>query len=156
MVPKRIGQRIAELRQQHGWTQQEMADRLGISRVAVSHIEADISFPGERTVTLLAGLFKVSPQILVEGTTYPQAKADRLPRLVCSYTEFEVEIALLENDITWLDKLRDCPKYKIIALEVREKWQPRFVKWENAIFDQEDKRLLEDVKIRLVQAAQSR
>ena len=155
MVPKRIGQRIAGLRQKHGWTQQEMADRLGISRVAVSHIEADISFPGERTVTLLAGLFKISPQILVEGTTYPQAKADRLPCLVCSYTAFEVEIALLENDITWLDKLRDYPKHKTFALEVSEKWQPRFVDLENEIFDREDKRSLEDAKTRLVQAAKN-
>ena len=155
MVPERIGQRIAGLRQKHGWTQQEMADRLGISRVAVSHIEADISFPGERTVALLAGLFKISPQKLVEGTTYPQAKADRLPRFVCSYSEFEVEIALLENDITWLDKLQDSQKHKTFALEVSEKWQPRFVKWENELFDQEYKRSLEDAKNRLVQAAKS-
>ena len=156
MVLKRIGQRIAELRQQHGWTQQDMADRLGISRVAVSHIEADISFPGERTAALMAGLFKVSPHKLVEGTTYPQAKTDRLPRLVCSYTEFEVEIALLENDITWLDKLQDSPKHKTFALEVSEKWQPRFVDWGNEIFDQEQKGLLEDAKIRLLQATKSR
>lgn len=156
MVPIQIGQRIAGLRQKHGWTQQEMADRLGISRVAVSHIEADISFPGERTVALLAGLFKVSPHKLVEGTTYPQAKADRLPHLVCSYTEFEVEIALLENDLTWLDKLRDSPKHTTFVLEVSEKWQPRFVDWENEIFDQEQLRSLEDAKTRLIKAAKSR
>jgi len=44
-----------------GWTQQDLADRLAVSRVAVSHIEAGLRDPGERTVTLLAGLFKVEP-----------------------------------------------------------------------------------------------
>ncbi|MCU0492932.1 MAG: helix-turn-helix domain-containing protein, partial [Chloroflexaceae bacterium] len=47
-----FGARIARLRNARGWTQQELADHLAISRVAVSHIEAELSVPGERTVTL--------------------------------------------------------------------------------------------------------
>ena len=74
-----LGRRIADLRAKLGLTQQELAERLGISRVAVSHLEAGMTVPGERTVVLLAGLFKVEPHELVAGTTYPLAKADRLP-----------------------------------------------------------------------------
>ena len=53
--PGSLGQRIAGLRGDRGWTQQQLADRLGISRVAVSHLETDLNTPGERTVALLAG-----------------------------------------------------------------------------------------------------
>jgi hypothetical protein len=45
--------------------------------------------PGERTVALLAGLFKVEPAALVAGTAYPAAKAERLPAVVARHTEVE-------------------------------------------------------------------
>lgn len=102
-----IGRRIARLRQQNGWTQQSLAARLAISRVAVSHIEMDLSVPSERTITLLAGLFKLAPYELVDGTTYPQAKAERLPLATCSYTAVEQQLSLLENDLAWLERLGD-------------------------------------------------
>src|SRR3954466_16354435 len=69
-----LGRRIAILRGSLGWTQQDLADRLALSRGAVSHIEAGLREPGERTITLLAGLFKVEPWELVAGTAYPEAK----------------------------------------------------------------------------------
>ena len=90
-----LGRRVADHRAKLGLTQQELAERLGISRVAVSHVEAGLSEPGERTVTLLAGLFKLEPHELVAGTTYPQAKADRLPVVAARYTEVEHQLALL-------------------------------------------------------------
>jgi transcriptional regulator with XRE-family HTH domain len=98
-----LGQRIAALRAERGWTQQQMADRLGISRVAVSHLETDLNTPGERTVALLAGLFRMEPHDLVEGTSYPVAKADRLPVVVARWTEVEHQLALLGRDLAWLD-----------------------------------------------------
>ena len=41
-----------------------------------------MSDPGERTVALLAGVFKVEPHELVADTNYPAAKAERLPVVV--------------------------------------------------------------------------
>src|SRR5437762_10149284 len=93
-----LGRRIASFRASLGWTQQELADRLGVSRVAVSHIEAGLRDPGERTVALLAGLFKVEPWDLVAGTRYPAAKAERLPVVVCRYTEVKLQLRLLDED----------------------------------------------------------
>jgi transcriptional regulator with XRE-family HTH domain len=97
-----LGQRIAALRADRGWTQQQLADRLGISRVAVSHLETDLNTPGERTVALLAGLFRLEPHELVAGTSYPHAKADRLPVVVNRWTEVEHQLALLARDLWWL------------------------------------------------------
>ena len=92
-----LGRRVADHRAKLGLTQQELAERLGISRVAVSHLEAGVSDPGERTVTLLAGLFKLEPHELVAGTSYPPAKADRLPVVAARYTEVELQLALLDR-----------------------------------------------------------
>src|SRR5437660_5141706 len=97
-MPESLGRRIAVLRGSLGWSQQDLADRLAVSRVAVSHIEAGLRDPGERTVVLLAGLFKVEPWELVAGTGYPEAKAERLPVVACRYTEVELQLRLLEAD----------------------------------------------------------
>ena len=94
-----LGQRIARLRAEGGWTQQELSERVAISRVALSHLEAGMATPGERTVALLAGLFKLEPHELVAGTNYPVAKSDRLPLVVCRYTEVELQLRLLELDL---------------------------------------------------------
>jgi len=45
-----LGRRIAKLRADLGWTQQELADRIAVSRVALSHLErdADVHLSGTR------------------------------------------------------------------------------------------------------------
>jgi transcriptional regulator with XRE-family HTH domain len=93
-----LGARLAAHRRALGWTQQELAERLGASRTAVSLMESGLSLPSERTVALMAGIFKVAPHDLVDGTAYPDAKAERLPVVVCSYTEVELQLRLLEAD----------------------------------------------------------
>ena len=94
-----LGRRIAKLRADLGWTQQELADRIAVSRVALSHLERDLSTAGERTVTLLAGVFGLEPHELVDGTSYPVAKADRLPLVVARHTEVELQGRLLDRDL---------------------------------------------------------
>ncbi|MGH9281548.1 MAG: helix-turn-helix domain-containing protein [Acidimicrobiales bacterium] len=112
MIP--LGRRISELRNGLGWTQQELAGRVGISRAALSHVEAGMSTPGERTVALLAGIFKLEPHELVAGTSYPVAKAERLPAVVTRYTEVELQLGLLARELErgvagtadWAERLR--------------------------------------------------
>lgn len=99
-----LGRRIADHRGKLGWTQQQLADRLAVSRVAVSHLESGMSPPAERTVALLAGLFKVEPHELVAGTDYPEAKAERLPLVVARHTEVEHQLGLLEADLRWCEE----------------------------------------------------
>jgi transcriptional regulator with XRE-family HTH domain len=94
-----LGRRIARLRAELGFTQQDLAERLGASRVAVSHMEGGLSTPSERTVALLAGLFKLEPHELVADTGYPVAKAERLPVVAARYTEVELQLRLFERDL---------------------------------------------------------
>jgi len=100
-IGESLGRRIAEHRAKLGWTQQELAERLAISRVAVSHLEAGMSDPGERTVALLASVFKLAPHDFVAGTSYPRARAERLPPVVATHTEVDLQLALLDRDLEW-------------------------------------------------------
>jgi transcriptional regulator with XRE-family HTH domain len=102
-----LGDRIAKHRTELGWTQAELAGRVGISRVALSHIESTISTPGERTVALLAGVFKVEPHELVADTDYPAAKAERLPLVAARYTEVEHQLALLDARLAAITDARE-------------------------------------------------
>ena len=120
-MAEHLGRRIAKLRAELGWTQQELAGRLAISRTALSHLEGGVSVPGERTVTLLAGLFKVEPLELVAGTAYPSAKAERLPPVATRHTEVELQLALLDRDLGWHHRLDLCTE---VRAEL-ERWAAR-------------------------------
>lgn len=98
-----LGIRIGRLRTDLGLTQAELASRVAISRVALSNLESGRSVPGERTVALLAGVFGCEALALVAGTDYPVAKAERLPGVVARHTEVELQLALLDRDLRWLE-----------------------------------------------------
>jgi transcriptional regulator with XRE-family HTH domain len=137
-----IGKRIAQLRAEAGWTQQYLAERLAVSRVAISHIEMDLTVPGERTITLLAGLFKTTPFDLVASTTYPQAKADRLPPVTCCFTPLEHDLGLLLNDLAWLDHLQDHSQFDAYRHRVQTRWAPILDAWDTTAIDPEERRTL--------------
>ena len=144
-----IGQRLARLRSEHGWTQQALADRLAISRVAISQIEMDLTLPSERTITLLAGIFKLSPPELVEGTFYPPAKAERLPEITCWYTRLELELELMENDLEWLKRLAGSPKYSALANETWQKWGKHLEERQRDSVDEKERALIKSARSKL-------
>lgn len=100
-----IGHRVARLRAKRGWTQQDVADRLAMSRTAVSHLEADMAQPSERTVLLLAGLFHLEPHVFVADTLYPLQKAERLPHVVARYTEVDLQLQVLAAELAVHEQL---------------------------------------------------
>ncbi|WP_052344045.1 helix-turn-helix transcriptional regulator [Kallotenue papyrolyticum] len=124
-MPESLGQRIARLRAQLGWTQQELAERIGVSRVAISHFEMDLQIPSERTVALLAGVFDCEPRELVASTYYPPAKAERLPPIAARYTAIDRELLLLERDLAWLDRLAHLPQAPRFSHAVLHDWRER-------------------------------
>jgi transcriptional regulator with XRE-family HTH domain len=146
-----LGRRIAAHRAKLGWTQQELATRLAVSRVAVSHLESGLSTPGERTVALLAGLFKVEPHELVADTSYPTAKAERLPVVVARYTEVEHQLALLDLELTWLEHTADAH-----AVAVLEQWAVRLRALRADTHDPHERDLLADAQSRLRDLLSSR
>jgi transcriptional regulator with XRE-family HTH domain len=131
-----LGRRVARLRAAAGWTQSDLASRLAVSRVAVSHLEAGLTVPSERTVTLLAGLFKLEPHELVAGTSYPPAKAERLPVVACRYTEVELQLRLLEADLDRLGRGFGRPE--------TAEWHRRLAKLRRATWDRREQAALDD------------
>ena len=70
-----IGSRITELRKEHNFSQEYVAQELGVSRQAVSKWEQDLSSPDTNNLIALAGLFHVSVEYLAVGcATPPQEK----------------------------------------------------------------------------------
>jgi transcriptional regulator with XRE-family HTH domain len=138
-----LGRRIADLRAKLGWTQQELADRLAISRVAVSHLESGATVAGERTVVLLAGLFKVEPPELVAGTTYPLAKAERLPPIAARHTELELAVELLDRDLEWLTRT------EVDTRRVLDEWEARLLSFDRHRLDLRSRELLDEARRRV-------
>lgn len=124
-MPEQLGARLACYRSALGWTQQELAERIGVSRVAVSHFEMGLQVPSERTIALLAGVFKMEPSELVAGTYYPPAKTERLPQIVAQYTSVEHEIGLLERDLGWIERLPSHPQNRTLARAALHGWLDR-------------------------------
>ncbi len=139
-----LGRRIAERRGKLGWTQQELAERLAVSRTAVSHLEAGMTVPGERTLVLLAGVFKTEPYELVAGTNYPIAKAERLPLVAARYTELELLLALLDNDIAWIERAGDAHRGC-----VTDEWEARLSSLDEHRLDLRERELLRDARQRV-------
>src|SRR2546426_12342949 len=139
-----LGRRIAALRNERGWTQQRLAERLGLSRVGVSHLEAGLSVPSERTVVLLAGVFRMEPHDFVEGTSYPAAKAERLPVVAARYTEVEHQLALLDADLPWLDKADAATTAAVVA-----DWKLRLALLEKSSWDRDERAAIARARARL-------
>jgi len=138
-MPEALGSRIARLRMARGWTQEQLAVRLAASRVAVSHFEMGLALPSERTVVLLAGLFRLGPHELVAGTSYPPAKAERLPAVACRYTEAEHQLALLRRDLEWCAQLGADTERHVAA-----EWRAKLAALIAAADDGEERRMLEE------------
>ena len=98
-----------------------------------------MTVPGERTVVLLAGLFKIEPRELVAGTSYPQAKAERLPPVACRYTEVELQLALLRRDLEWTVRVGPGD----LANQVIVEWRARIEALRRSANDTQERKLLE-------------
>jgi len=136
--PESLGRRIAELRSELGLTQQELAERVAISRVALSNLESGRSVPGERTVALLAGVFDLEAHELVADTDYPVTKADRLPLATARHTEAQLLVALLERDQRWLE---GAPSG--VAVRVVQQWRHDLAEALERTVDPRERRRLE-------------
>ena len=139
-----LGKKIARLRGERGWTQEQLAVRLAVSRVAVSHIEMGLSVPSERTVVLLAGMFDCEPPQLVAGTSYPDAKRDRLPATTARYTAIDLLAALLEADIAWVRSGHSRP-------ELHNEWANRIAEAYTVHTEHADKQRLRELELLVVQ-----
>ncbi|MGE5099394.1 MAG: helix-turn-helix transcriptional regulator [Deltaproteobacteria bacterium] len=59
-MPPSIKNRVRDLRTARGWTQQELADAVGVSRQSINSIECDRYIPSLPLALLFARVFRVA------------------------------------------------------------------------------------------------
>jgi transcriptional regulator with XRE-family HTH domain len=62
------GERIAQLREKHSLTQEDLSNKLGITRASLSHYENNRREPDYNTIVNIANFFKVSIDYLMGRT----------------------------------------------------------------------------------------
>ena len=68
-----LADKITELRKKNGWSQEELADKLGVSRQAVSKWEGAQSIPDLERVLAMSRLFGVSTDYLLKDEIEAEA-----------------------------------------------------------------------------------
>ncbi|MCM3629405.1 helix-turn-helix domain-containing protein [Paenibacillus glycanilyticus] len=91
-----IGNRIAGLREERKWTQEQTSAKLGISRAALSHYEKNRREPDTETLAKFADLYQVSIDYLVGRTQNTQAALSEDIRTFVDHLELSDE-ELLER-----------------------------------------------------------
>ena len=101
-----LGARIAELRKQHGMTQLELADKMGVTDKAVSKWERDLSCPDINSIPNLAGILGVSVEELLlikKEAEVPVSKAAEIMEIAPRAVAMAMGIAV--TVLTILDAL---------------------------------------------------
>lgn len=80
-----LADKITEERKKNGWSQEELADKLGVSRQAVSKWESAGSTPDLQRVIQLAQLFDVSTDYLLRDEVVRQEET------ICPDIEIETK-----------------------------------------------------------------
>lgn len=73
----KCGDRIANLREKRGLTQEELSSKLGISRAALSHYETNRREPDYETLRNIANYFDITLDYLLGRTTDPRTVLDQ-------------------------------------------------------------------------------
>ena len=68
---------IAMLRKEHGMTQLELAEKMGVTDKAVSKWERDLSFPDVNSIPKLAEIFNVSVDELMQVKADTREKSEK-------------------------------------------------------------------------------
>ena len=87
-----IGEKIMKLRKQQGWSQEELANRLDVTRQSVSKWESGASVPELEKIVRLSELFGISTDCLLKENGEPATVQEVVP----------VEVPASEEQPRWL------------------------------------------------------
>ena len=81
-MKKTLGTMIAELRKQHGMTQLELAEKMGVTDKAVSKWERDLSCPDINSIPTLAEILGVSVEELMQVKKEAEAPVSKVAEIM--------------------------------------------------------------------------
>ncbi len=90
-----LADKIMCLRKQQGWSQEELANRLGVSRQSVSKWESEMAVPEMDKIVMLSNIFKVSTDYLLKDDMKEDCKENKV---VSSKPEVE-SVTLLGTEV---------------------------------------------------------
>ena len=79
-----MGARLAQARRGQNMTQEQLAEKLGVTRQAVSRWESDTAYPETDKIVRMAALFGVSCDYLLGASNEPSPTGDKPPSPVTS------------------------------------------------------------------------
>ena len=94
MIIKELSNNIRTLRQQNGWTQENVANDLGISVVAYGRIEQGKTDISISRLSQIADCFKIEPAMLLQGVDVLNIARDSQ-----NYQKKDPEIRRLEKEM---------------------------------------------------------
>lgn len=103
-VPATLGRRIADCREQLGWTQKTLAETAGLSITFVSEIENDRRTPGTEALLALANALGSSLDYLVKGTAAappPRRPLIVPPELAEAAEEERIPLSIASDLVRW-------------------------------------------------------
>jgi transcriptional regulator with XRE-family HTH domain len=106
---KSVGKSIRILRHQHGWSQEDIASRLGISIPAFSKIETGVTDVNLSRLEQIANIYEVSVvQLLTVDNEQTETVPSHLNVIQKKLTDRETEIANLQRKVIELyEELRN-------------------------------------------------
>ncbi|MEB6549126.1 helix-turn-helix domain-containing protein [Heyndrickxia sporothermodurans] len=110
-----IGIRISALRKKKNLTQEELAQRVGISRAALSHYEKDRREPDFETLKKIADFFDVSSDYLISGKESDELINVAGKEIKLTPEEYEVFKELKKHPTAFHDIMSD-PERKVKQL----------------------------------------
>ena len=81
-MKKTLGTMISELRKQHGMTQLELAEKMGVTDKAVSKWERDLSCPDINSIPNLAEILGVSVEELMQVKKEAEAPVSKVAEIM--------------------------------------------------------------------------
>lgn len=97
-----MGARLAQARRGQNLTQEQLAEKLGVTRQAVSRWESDTAYPETDKIVRMAALFGVSCDYLLGVSNEPELAGDKPPspvtRLLREAVGKKVQLAFYEED----------------------------------------------------------
>lgn len=97
----KLADRILELRKQKGISQEALADKIGVSRQAISKWESEQSTPELEKIILMSDFFEVSTDYLLKGIE-PATKDNETSRYIGN------ALSLLSSWMAWIGYITSC------------------------------------------------
>ena len=101
-----LGEKIVYLRKQQGWSQEDLAEQLGISRQSISKWESETSVPELDKLVRISEIFHVSTDYLLKED---KEDSEKIQQVVLNPLEYQKETSKTNktNLLRWAGRI--CP-----------------------------------------------